>query len=545
MKIKAILTVIIMLMLNLNATATQLPKEVKDYLQAQKKIPSVRYDGVVVYNNNVMYIPILPAYPENVEKLEIKATYPKNQKMDNFPDMVLFNNNMALLKVIRKGENTLTVRDIPDMPLEVKTGIIPQDIMVPRGLVLPESLAGILGDVRVPLIGSAKNAGFIMGRKNAPLPTGKITIGGNKNYSVPQSLKNKLFFVNNFQTEYLQVYSAEVTEPLYSFKTSGVIKDVKPILNGKYLLAATKDKKNLDVLDIDNEYVSKNIDLNSIPTEIVVDDANNKVYVASTTDESLSVIDLTTLKMTEKIQLAGAPQRLSLSPDGKKLAYLDMKTSNIYVLDLEYDEYENKLITNYPNTTEIILKDNVLYLIARTSPKLRIVEFDLLQDIKTAKTKKDKKRAKEKKEEDSQVNAEAYTTDIYSVNNIELETDTDTDEELLENANMYSTSIKDVAIGIKPVDMFEKNNKIYILCAGNNTVYDFDINQNKLTETKLPTDGFSTSFSPVPNSDLAIITNMADLNYVVYDMAKDKALQTHPISEYINTITVLERKNGQ
>ena len=78
-----------------------------------------------------------------------------------------------LLKVIKTGEGTVSVREIPNLPVEIKTGTLPQDIIVPKGLVLSESYAGILGDVKVPLIGSAKTATFISTRKTAPLPSGK------------------------------------------------------------------------------------------------------------------------------------------------------------------------------------------------------------------------------------------------------------------------------------------------------------------------------------------------------------------------------------
>ena len=309
--------------------------------------------------------------------------------MDNLPDLVLFNNNFSLLKVVKNGQNNMTVRDIPNLPVEVKTGLLPQDIMVPRGLVLPETLAGIVGDVQIPLVGSAKTTTFVT-RKTAPLPSGKRVVD-TKIQKVPSSLKNKLYFVNNFQTEYLQVYSSTVTEPLYSLKTSGVMKDVKPVMNGKYLLVATNNMKNLDVIDVANEYIAKNIDLTSNPTEIAVDELNKKAYIASIGDESLSVIDLETMTMKEKIQLVGAPQKMSLSPDSSKLAYTDVKTSNIYVLDL-VNGYENKLITKLPNVTEIILKNNVIYMISRTNPQLRIVHFDLLQDNDFTKTKKQRKK---------------------------------------------------------------------------------------------------------------------------------------------------------
>lgn len=545
MKIKSILLCLIFLLTGfMSAEATQLPKEVKAFLQTQKKIPTVRFDGVIVYNSDVMYLPVVPAYPKDVAEISIVKTYPENQTMDALPDMVLFNNNYALLKVIRIGEGTVSVREIPSLPVEIKTGTLPQDIVVPKGLVLPETYAGILGDVKVPLIGSAKTATFISTRKTAPLPSGK-RIAETEKYSIPSALKNKLYFVNNFQTEYLQVYSSSVSEPLYSLKTSGVMKDVKPAVGGKYLLAATKDKKSIDVIDVVNEYVAKTIDLTAKPSEILVDDARCKAYVASVQEEALFVIDLSTMTMKEKIQLVGSPQRLSVSSDGNKIAYVDMKTSNVYVLDLA-NEYANKLVSKYPNATKMILDNNKLYLISRTSPQLRVVYFDLYQDSEVSKTKKDKKREQQKKEEDRKQNSDVVTEDIYSADFDDFDAENMTNADaLLKDVKTYSTSIKDINVGKKPVDMILRNGNLYVLCAGDNTVYTYNVDSDKLISSELPIGGFSKAFSPVPNSNLAVVTNMADLKYVVYDMDRNKAVQTLPISEYINTITILERNNGQ
>lgn len=537
MKIKAlIITLLMFFTANMAVEASQLPKVVKNYLVSQKKVPTVRFDGIVTYNNEVMYLPVYPAHQIEVENLQIAQTYPENQTMDSLPDMVLFNNNFALLKVIKVGDNTYSVRTIPDLPSEIKTGLLPQDIMVPRGLVLPENLAGILGDVQIPLVGSAKTSTFVT-RKTAPLPTGK-RVADTKIHNVPSDLKNKVFFVNNFQTEYLQIYSSTVSEPLYSLKTSGVMKDVKPVLGGKFLLAATTNKKNIDVIDVNNEYIAKNIDLTALPSEIIVDNLNNKAYVASVTDESLSVIDLETMSMKEKVQLIGAPQKLALSPDSKFLAYTDMKTSNIYVLDL-LNGYENKLITKLPNVTKIILKNNVLYIIARTNPELRVVYFDLLQDTEVSKTKQQKKKERAVKNEEK-ADIETITDDL--VVDYDLHNDGEGDS-LVSSMKTYSTSIKDISVGAKPIDIYERNNKIYVLCAGDNTVYTYNIAKDSVNAQKLSVDGFSKAFSPVPDSNLAVITNMSDLKYVVYDMEKDKALQTLPISDYVNMITILDRTN--
>ncbi len=540
MKFKSLIISLIILIITAHtAEAFQLPKEMKDYLMSQKKVPSVRFDGVVSYNNDVLYIPIIPSYPKTVEKVEIVKTFPSNRSMDSMPDLVLFNNNYSLIKLIRVDKNTLTVKDMPDLPIEVKTGALPQDLMVPRGLVFPESLAGILGDVKVPLIGEAKAASFISGRRSAPLPDGN-RVQNTKKYNLPSALTNKLFFVNNFQTEYLQIFSSSVSEPLYSLKTSGVMKDIKPALDGKYILAATNNMKNIDVIDVENEYIVKTITLSSNPSEIAVDDVNKKAYVASVADEALYVIDLETMTVKEKIQLAGSPQKLSISKDGKKIAYTDIKSSNVYILDLEHD-YKNKLITNYPNITKLLLDEDVIYIIARTEPKLRIVSYDLLQDNEISKTKKDKKKEKRAKD-DEKNSAEMNTEDIFSGFDFNPPQE---EEELIKDAKYYSSGIKDVEVGEKPVDMVERGEFVYVLCAGNNSVYAYNKTTNELLVDKLPTDGFSKAFTPVSGTNYAVVTNMSDLKYVIYDMDKNKSVQTQPISEYINMITILERKNGR
>ncbi len=216
------------------------------------------------------------------------------------------------------------------------------------------------------------------------------------------------------------------------------------------------------------------------------------------------------MTVKEKIQLAGSPQRLSISSDGNKIAYLDLKTSNIYILDLEND-YSNKLITNYPNTSKLLLGNNVIYLVSRTKPELRIVNFDLLQDNEITKTKKDKKREKYKKNEDKKVEAETVTTDVYSSFDFNEGNDEDEEKEegeLLANAKTYSTSIKDVNIGAKPLDMYLYNGNIFILCAGNNTIYKYNTLNGDLYSDKLPVDGFSKAFTPVPDSNYAVVTNM-------------------------------------
>ena len=72
MKIKLLITILSILFLNvLSANASELPKDVKDYLFEQKVVPTVRFDSLVIYNKEIMYLPVYPAYPQEVEEVEI------------------------------------------------------------------------------------------------------------------------------------------------------------------------------------------------------------------------------------------------------------------------------------------------------------------------------------------------------------------------------------------------------------------------------------------------------------------------------------------
>ncbi|MBQ3641865.1 hypothetical protein II906_08090, partial [bacterium] len=277
------------------------------------------------------------------------------------------------------------------------------------------------------------------------------------------------------------------------------------------------------------------------PSEIIIDSINNKAYIASIEDESLTTIDLNNFTVKEKIQLLGAPQRLSLNEDGTAIAYVDMKTSNVYYLNLS-GEYENKLITNYPNATKLILKHNALYLISRTQPALRIVYYDLMQDNQTIKSKKTRDREEYNKELERK-NSEDFNADIITQYESIKNSKKYTEEEIIARLRTYSTSIKDVDISPKPVDMYMKDGIIYVLCAGDNTVYTYNTQTEEVSSSNLPVEGFSRAFTPVPNSNLAVVSNVSALKYAIYDMDAKKPLQTVPISDYINMITILERYN--
>ncbi len=535
MRVKSFITIIsLSVMLMSSAFATQLPKEVKDFVINQKEVPSVRFDGIINYDDGTMYIPVIPANMEQVDKLEIKATYPKNTPFAKKPDIVIFNNNYSLLKIAKNKDGFLTVAKLDEVPFELKTGLIPQDMLVPSGLVFPANLRCVLGNVQIPVLNEYSVAEAER-RAGVPLPTGKKT--GNKKVNVSGEIKNKLFFVNNYQSPYLMVFSPNVSEPLFELKTSGVIKDVKPAMGGKYMLVASANLKNIDVIDVKNEYVARKIDLTDIPSEIAVDDVHAKAYVASTKSSVISVVDMNTMTMKEKIQLIGAPQKMILTEDGQHLIYVDKMSSAIYIMTLD-GNYENRFIANVPNLTKMIVKDNVIYIISRTQPEVVAITYDLTAHYETVKTKEQKRAEKEAAKQAEKDNEEieglvsGFDPDVASKRAL---------FDLSENPVSYATSTVTLPTGEKPIDMVLYRGKLYVLAAGNNTVYTYTINPSLQAAGTIPTqlNGFSTSINQAGN--IALIMNMTDHHYSVVDLDKEKVINVIPINKAVNSVTVTER----
>ena len=130
------------------AFGTEVPKSIQDFINKDFPTSKFRFDGAILLPDNTMYIPVNPAKMEEPEELAIKSSYPENMEMKQKPDMVILNNNYVLLKVINTNGKK-TVINLVDIPAELQSGLLPQDILLPKGLILPENLKGIIGNLDV------------------------------------------------------------------------------------------------------------------------------------------------------------------------------------------------------------------------------------------------------------------------------------------------------------------------------------------------------------------------------------------------------------
>lgn len=509
--------------------ATQLPPEIKNYILQNVPDATIRFDGLVTLPDGTLYLPLLPAYTVKEGEFGIKYTYPSNKSFAKKPEIVIFENNYCLLKIIKAKNKGLTVTSLKDLPVEVRTGILPQDLLVPKGLVLPDELVGILGDLNIPLTSNLQitSKQQIPAKKTEkeiqpPRKTEKINV-------IPQ-LRDKQFFITNFNSNFIYIMPSDLRDVQYTLKLDSIPKTVKEV-EGSYLLVSTSGKTYIDVVDIKNEEIAKQIDIGAEPDEIVVSKDDKTAYVISNKSPYLFVIDIPTMALTKQIQIKGMPEKLSFSDDETKLIYQDSTTSDIYSVELN-NNYVNIYQCNVANVSKMAIFDNKVYVLSRTKNALRIFPY---QQFIIEKTAEDKEVLGSQK---SYYIKSAFITAGSSVKNLLKK-----EQEEFEKLN-YVESGETVETTNKPVDMILYGGKIYILSATTNSVDIFNPQTNTVEKNvSLNVSGFSNKINPIKNSNLVIITNVAEKKYVVFDLERQMVLQTNPIDLQMTTLTVVNKTN--
>ena len=358
----------------LNAFAAKVPDEVREYVLKQVPGTDIRFDGVIILPDNTIYLPLYPSLFSDISKLKVKASHPANQDLKQRPDVLIFNNDFVLLKVLSDGAGHRTVLHMPSPPLQVRTGLLPQDMLVPSGLIIPENIKGIIGNLKI----DTKGEDIIKVENKDSYESFLSEAEPAIHQDLISQLKNKTVFVSTNYSKNIQVINPPHAAPSYSLAQKSIPVDVKAVKNGKFLLVTTYDRPFLDIISVSDSRFIKQINLTSNPEEILIDYNNNKAYVTSPTASTIFVIDLETMSLTQKIKINGYCEKLILSEG--KLIYVDKLKNELWAIELNKD-YELKDIGIFPNVSALAFKNNKLFITSRTKSRLAVVDYNTLSLI--------------------------------------------------------------------------------------------------------------------------------------------------------------------
>ena len=538
----------LVLMSGLSAEAVLLPHSMRVYLFNNVVGTSIRFDGLINLPDGTMYVPVIPAQQKEVETLAPVWTYPSGLSLKNKPDIIVFNNDYALLKVIKDGRKC-TVSAYENLPDVIKTGILPQDMLVPNGFYVSENMKGLLGNLEVPVF--EKTIKTTKKELQAPAEIGVPQVVAKKNgkkiiktrkkvlkTNMPQELSNKMYLVTNFDSQYLKVFVPGRPEPIYGLKLKGVLKDVEVTPDKRYIVAAVFGKNEVDIADISNEQIAKSIDIGMQPSEVAVDKNSNKAYVLSNEGKSIFAINLNDMTINEKVTLEAAPYRMTLSPDGSQIAYADKNTDGIYILKTD-DEYKNVPVTKCKNISKMILDDNGrLYALSRTENALYVNDYNLNKPYIIAEEEEDKGVVLQKK---LAANTRKFLGGL-DINSNEKITNTDIEPTSKNNATVQEFKIQ---VGNKPTEMFLYDRKLFVLCSGDNVISVLDTDTLKeIDKISISFNGFARKITRVDDTSLALVTDTAAKKYAIINLDTNKIVGTYPLDMPIYSITIIDKINN-
>ena len=364
---KSLIAISLSFALSLNVYAAKIPDNVKNYVSKDFPKTNFRFDGVIILPDNTIYLPVIPAKVINPKELNIKATIPAGKTLAQKPDAIIFNNDLALLKVIEDGKGKRSVVQLQNPPDELKTGLLPQDMLVPRGLIIPENMKGIIGNLEIATMKD---------------PTLKVAVPQPKRTSAVGSiaalpaLKNKTIYASTNFSKNILVVNPEKQTPEYALLQTHIPISMKGY-DGKFLLVTSFNENTMDVISLADEEVIKQIEFKTQPDEIIIDKKNKIAYVSSSTDASVYVLSLETMTFKKQLKLNGMCEKLTLSEDGKKLFYSDKQTNEIWAVELDND-YLLRQIGRFANVSKIAYANDKIYITSRTKSRLAIIDYETL-----------------------------------------------------------------------------------------------------------------------------------------------------------------------
>ncbi|MCM1264926.1 MAG: hypothetical protein NC200_01895 [Candidatus Gastranaerophilales bacterium] len=473
---KKVLILILGIALTITAAlAAKMPADVQGYLI--KNIPDIdiRFDGVIILPDGTVYLPLYPASFKKPEKLEIVETYPKNTSITNKPDAVIFNNDFVLLKVITNSNGKKTILRFEKPPVQVKTGILPQDMLVPNGLIIPENVKGIIGNLDIQLTPEQDIKVAADVNTSAKIPEINKTAKKHSNIATIPQLKDKSLYMVTSYSKNISVVSGESLKADYALSQVSTPIDAKLTLDNKFLLVTAYDSTLVNIISIADDRIIKQIDLTTQGGEIVMDTFNNKAYIASPAASAIYVIDINSMTLSQRIKINGRCEKLTLND--KYLMYVDKYSDSIWSIELN-NNYNLRNLGKFPNISKITYNNGFVYLTSRTKNRVAVLNYETKQLI--------------------------------------------TEFETVE----------------KPVDMMVYENSLYVLGAKDNQIQVINLSDNEPAGIiNIGGEGFATKFCPIPNSNLVIITDTKLGQYTIVDLQKNKVVKTNgtelPVSNVI------------
>jgi hypothetical protein len=127
------------------STCNRLPEAVLLYLKTLDPNVRVREDCLALLSDKRTYLPVLPqGHDKEEEPSRMIEQFPLKSKA---PDWIAFDHGFYLLRLLETENGKITFSRTESIPSDLKTGLFPQNFMVPAGFSIPSELRILVGDL--------------------------------------------------------------------------------------------------------------------------------------------------------------------------------------------------------------------------------------------------------------------------------------------------------------------------------------------------------------------------------------------------------------
>lgn len=436
---KFLLLLFFILLVPLSSVASEFPQGLKETLK--HKFPDINFkiDNSFVINNYT-FLPLVPKVTKKPDKLAILDIIPNESEQK----LIILSNDWIFVKVLKQGDGNQSILELKEVPDKYKSLFLsskfPEDLVVPKNLVLEKELSGLIGDLPISIHTNEKDDKIekLNGTLYLTSPdTGKIIYvnlnnlkkinyiqTGGSPWALTYNKTNKMLLVTDFAKDIIyelkpsgqtitkrinlpvmsspkDLESSDTDSTIYVIESLGnslgiysdqedtyTTKTKLPInptnlalLKEKNLIAVTCPSVNSIVFLNTTDYsVIDQIMIEGGPENIISNRKGTIVYTVNRNGNTVSEIDVETRKIKNTFSVEETPVSIALHPNEKLLYVGNGKSNSISIIDLIFKKSVGTIKlppeTQFPS--DIKITDDGLWLIAtsETTDKISIIDLE-------------------------------------------------------------------------------------------------------------------------------------------------------------------------
>lgn len=470
--------------------ATDLPPGLLAYLKQKDPKVQVRFDGLILFSNQDTYVPVLPQIPGGA--VDPKSVVMQDPPKTASPDLIQFDNNLFLLKLIptASGRYTLLRREV--YPIALKEGLLPQDLVIPETLSIPAELKIILGSLPYE---APKGDGQ---QPQTPLVTPDLTwkpIGNSAAASNTVKGFTPLSPTGTAEVPPGEAFIADIThqriiamnpltgKPAWSLELNCLPSSLTLSPDNAFLFVTCLSSNELVVVDVAANLIKTRIPVGSRPSNSVLLPETQEILVSNRFSNFLSLIRLQELVKGLEIELPGYGGAMAYAPSRNSVFVADANDGKVHELSLTTHKVLRTL-TTLPDISEMLWlptpEGGTLWLASRSQHQVQVLNGET------------------------------------------------------------GAALAMLTVGEKPSSLaFDGQNTVYVLASNDDRLEVIDVGKREVQKPILLEAGsFPLTLKLLPGGRTALVTAAASDNLSVVDLVSGTVQKTLPLKFKTNALTV-------